>query len=274
MSLSITLATPPRRTSLVAIITVAPLMPRNVRPQSVHPLATLAELRKIAAAHRPRGASDLPSARTFAIGQEVSRWAMEASNGIAVAALTVSVGGLFFAHAQASGARAQADAALGQVNSARDANSVSRATSYANTIISFVSHFLDLVGQEDPKVRFTGEKKDERWAYQYWALYTIEFWYYHHRLLPVDMFTYWMGYLAEIYASDPAVYRSHQGFLASYRHTYPEMSEFFEKINDLAENNANLAERNREVQRYVEEWIQDNHADFRFDEVGRLRPPT
>lgn len=193
---------------------------------------------------------------------------------IAVAALAVSVVAIFIAWSQARSTRSQAAGTWQQAAATQHANDFSRATAYAGTILSFVTHFLGLLAEGDPREVLTSPESGGRWADRFWGLYTIEFWYFHHRLLPVDMFTYWMGYLSELYAEDKAMYLSHKSFLASYEHTYPAMAEFFEQLKNLAENNANPAERNRRVQTYVKDWIGQHPADIELDQEGRVVPPA
>jgi hypothetical protein len=191
---------------------------------------------------------------------------MAASNWIALMALVVAAIALLFTRWQAIGTMRQAV-------SVRDAYNLSRATAYADIIMKFVGQFLDLTERGDPKTAFKSSPENDRWIYNFWALYTIEFWYFHHRLLPADMYTYWMGVLAEFYASDPIVYRSHKLFLASYEHTYPQMAGFFQELYNIAENNSNPAERNRRVKEHVDQWLKAHYADIELDEDGRIVPP-
>lgn len=165
----------------------------------------------------------------------------------------VSAVALVIAAAQARSSRSQAVGTLQQA-----------ATAYANTIMIFVTKFMSLIEREDPQAAFASPAGKDRWISEFWALYAQEFYFFHHRMLPVDMFGYWMGALSELYAGNGAVYRSHERFLASYVHIYPKMGEFFDRISSLAENNANAAERNRQVQAYVTEWIKEHREDIQL----------
>jgi purine-cytosine permease-like protein len=178
---------------------------------------------------------------------------LAASDVIAAIALLASVVAVVIARAQAGSTRWQAVGTLQQA-----------ATAYAATITSFVSRFVRLIEREDPNTVFTTPAGKDRWIYEFWDLIAQEFYFFHHRMLPVDMFGYWMGALSELYAGNDAVYRSHKMFLASYVHTYPKMGEFFERISNLAENNLNPAERNRRVQDFVSEWIKVHRENIQL----------
>jgi hypothetical protein len=55
-------------------------------------------------------------------------------------------------------------------------------------VLHFTSRFFDLVKEGRPEANLANPK----WAYEFWSLHTSEFYFFHHGILPVFMYTLWM----------------------------------------------------------------------------------
>jgi hypothetical protein len=71
------------------------------------------------------------------------------------------------------------------------------------------------------------------------------------------MYALWMLDMADLYSTKPLAWESHQNFLTSYSVLYPEMNEFFSKLQEISKTEAQK-ERHGKVRDYVMDWIEHN----------------
>jgi hypothetical protein len=123
-------------------------------------------------------------------------------------------------------------------------------------VLHFTSRFFDLVKDGDPEIQLL---KPE-WAYEYWSLHTTEFYFFHHGILPIFMYTLWMMDLANYYCGEHGdLYRkSHIEFLHTYSFHYKEMGDFYEDIYKIAKTSSDDSSRNRKITEFVSQWIIKN----------------
>ena len=123
-------------------------------------------------------------------------------------------------------------------------------------VLHFTSRFFDLVKAGRPESRL----RNPEWAYEFWSLHTTEFYFFHHGILPVFMYTLWMMDLASFYCGEPGEQnrQSHVEYLHTYSFHYPEIGAFYEEIYSIARSSGDELSRNRHITRFVEEWIEKN----------------
>jgi hypothetical protein len=143
-----------------------------------------------------------------------------------------------------------------QTISATKAVNLSQQLERGNAVIHFTNQFSALVHDSLPDGAFS----DLRWAAQFWSLHATEFYFFHHGILPVFMYTLWMIDLAELYSGQNGTQarESHLKHLRTYSFNYPEMVSFFHDIYEKARTCSDDNMRNREVAGYVTAWIAQN----------------
>lgn len=125
----------------------------------------------------------------------------------------------------------------------------------AETVRYFTQEYFRLVernGKPTPE-----QFEDEIWTYGYWSLLNTEFYFFHVEVIPFHMFTLWMADLADLYTKTPKAWQSHIKFLGFYNDLYPEMREFFKKINEFSKIEGQ-SEKHRKMLEFVSEWITQN----------------
>ncbi len=143
-----------------------------------------------------------------------------------------------------------------QAKKTEDALTLQQRFSRANTVLHFTQSFFHLIEQNG---RVTSEKlQDLDWSYKYWGLHSTEFYFYHIGVIPKLMYALWIVDVADLYASDEGcAWQSHEEFLNHYSVLYPEMKDFFSKINDISKTKSRDT-RHRDVREYVLDWV-DKH---------------
>jgi hypothetical protein len=147
-----------------------------------------------------------------------------------------------------------------QVKQATKAALLQQQIERGNVTMHFTDRYFDLVKEGDTFKNFN----NENWAYQFWSLHATEFYFFHHGVLPVFMYSLWMIDLANLYTGDgeKEIRVSHEKYLETYSFNYPEMIEFYTLINQIATqfNNENL--RNKNIAEFVERWIGTNKKEL------------
>ncbi|MEQ8675209.1 MAG: hypothetical protein RLP44_04625 [Aggregatilineales bacterium] len=102
----------------------------------------------------------------------------------------------------------------------------------ANTVIHFTNAFFDLSRQSGQALE--ENFKDSTWREQYWGLLSAEFYFFHHNVIPPEMFALWMSDLADAYRRYDRLWESHEAYLNQYGSLYSEMKDFFVAIHDAS----------------------------------------
>ncbi len=165
---------------------------------------------------------------------------------VATAALLVSVVAVLFSGIQ--------------TKRATEALLLDQQLSRGNAVIHFTSRFFDLLQNGDPFKKI--ENPD--WSYQFWSLHATEFYFFHHGMLPIFMYSLWIIDLAKLYCGNNGqnIRASHKDYLNTYSLNYSEMIEFFNKIYELAKTCGDDNLRNKEVAKFVASWITENKKNI------------
>jgi hypothetical protein len=123
-------------------------------------------------------------------------------------------------------------------------------------VLHFTSRFFDLAKAGRPEFQLNNPE----WAYEFWSLHTTEFYFFHHGILPVFMYTLWMMDLANFYSGEQGDQnrKSHVDYLHTYSFHYPEIGLFYEEIYTIAKTSGDELSRNRRITKFVAEWIKKN----------------
>ncbi|GAA2819655.1 hypothetical protein [Saccharopolyspora taberi] len=170
------------------------------------------------------------------------------SSIVAMVACAISLGALFVSRRQAGVAAEQLAVATRQAETAKQAYHHARQISHSQATVNFVERFLGLI---------RGGKKfdDPEWSFEFWSLYTIEFYFFHNDMIPDFMYRLWMKDLAFIYLESEDAWESHERYLKDFQMSYDEMHEFFDSIKGIAmSHRADQASRARAVERFVGDW--------------------
>lgn len=103
-----------------------------------------------------------------------------------------------------------------------------------------------------------------KWTHSYWSLVATEFYFYHHKLLPTQLFSLWMVDLARLYSSSngEVIRETHIKYLNTYKYGYEEMATFFEDIYRLSKKAKGMqnedANRSKLIVDFVNDWIAQN----------------
>lgn len=140
-----------------------------------------------------------------------------------------------------------------QTLKATEAVNLSQQIERGNAVIHFTSQYFNLVKDGRPDTEFA----DPKWAAQFWSLHATEFYFFHHSILPLFMYTLWMIDLAKLYSGPNGMQArdSHLEYLRTYSFNYPQMISFFHEIYEKARTCSDDNMRNREVADYVTSWI-------------------
>ena len=93
-----------------------------------------------------------------------------------------------------------------------------------------------------------------KWEYQFWSLLATEFYFFDNSWIPDFMYQLWMVELASMYHS-AQVRESHRSYLRHYSGNYGRMCDFFDGLQDIAQqSNNDAATRNRKVAEIVDKW--------------------
>jgi hypothetical protein len=123
-----------------------------------------------------------------------------------------------------------------------------------------VMHFTDCYFDLAKEGKASEKIADPRWAYRYWSLHTTEFYFFHHGILPLFMYSLWVIYLTQLYCGENGklVRDSHEGYLSQYSFDYPEMIHFFNEVHKICETCSDENLRNRGISDFVGSWIEKN----------------
>jgi hypothetical protein len=132
-----------------------------------------------------------------------------------------------FARRQVRSAEEQTRAAVKQVDIATAASQQSIRASQIQLIIQFANTFHAIRGLG---VDFSNNTFTE----QFWGLFYLEFFYFHHGEIPETIFGLWMVELASLYSREPDAWRSHEGYLGRFANTFQAMYRFYQGINAIA----------------------------------------
>lgn len=148
-------------------------------------------------------------------------------------------------------------AARAQAKSASVANELSSLEAKSEAVMHFTDRFFDLLKAGDPKVKIL---KNDDWTHQFWSLHATEFYFFHHGMLPIFMYTLWMIELANLYASNEEgkIWESHKRYLEVYVSNYREMAEFFTQIYEYSKSPEAEGMRNKALSNWVKDWVAKN----------------
>lgn len=147
-----------------------------------------------------------------------------------------------------------------QANQAEQQVLISAEISRSEAVSHFTDRFFDLLKEVKQGSVAQQIVDDPGWAYQFWSLESTEFYFFHHGVLPLFMYSLWMIDLADLYAgeSGQSIRASHAAYLDRYALNYNEMCEFFDHIYQLSKSHNNASIRNREIANWVAGWLQTN----------------
>jgi hypothetical protein len=125
-----------------------------------------------------------------------------------------------------------------------------------NAVLHFTTRFFDLVKNGSPEAQLS----DPEWSYQFWSLHTSEFYFYHHGILPIFMYTLWMMDLCKFYTGTEGekVRATHVKYLKTYSFHYKEMADFYNQLYQIAKDSDDEMIRNDRVTKFVGEWFKKN----------------
>lgn len=156
-----------------------------------------------------------------------------------------------------------ARAAQKQADQAESAVLLSVQISKSEAISHFTDRFFDLL--KDKGDHSIEEKliRDPGWAYQFWSLQSTEFYFFHHRVIPLFMYTLWMVDLAAMYvgAKGEQIRQSHQAYLDKYSLNYDEMCGFFDEMYKKAKNQSDVKIRNKAIAAWMEDWFKAHQRE-------------
>jgi hypothetical protein len=147
-----------------------------------------------------------------------------------------------------------------QVKQAAKAILLQQQIERGNAVMHFTERYFELVKEGDTFKKFN----DETWSYQFWSLHATEFYFFHHGILPEFMYSLWIIDLANLYSqnSQVSIRASHTDYLQAYSSNYPEMIEFYSRINEIAKHDDDVNLRNNDVAVFVNNWISKNKREL------------
>jgi hypothetical protein len=140
-----------------------------------------------------------------------------------------------------------------QTRRATEAVTIEAQLSRSEAILHFSNCFLDLAREG----RTRDLVADPAWAERFWALHTLEFYFFQHDILPLFIFSLWVTYLAQLYAgpSGAVAWTSHRAYLEEDVVNYAEMTQFYERVHAFAVHQADPRERNEQIADFVAAWL-------------------
>lgn len=124
-----------------------------------------------------------------------------------------------------------------------------RKTLQVNTVLHFTKEYFSLVQEigKEPE-DFT---ENNEWA-KYWSLHSTEFYFYKNNAIPPKMYALWIIEVAELYREKPKAWESHEKFLCTYKHLYPEMVTFFTKVRKISsKEDKDIVWRHKEIAKLI-----------------------
>src|SRR6185312_4959496 len=118
-------------------------------------------------------------------------------------------------------------AARDQAAAARSANSFARQLGHSEAVIHFTGRYGELVSGG----MMIG---DPAWAYQLWALYALEYYFFERKWIPDFIFELWAAELASMYQSDE-IRSSHTNYMQDFSDHYAPMCDFYRRLQSIAE---------------------------------------
>jgi hypothetical protein len=168
---------------------------------------------------------------------------MDVASILAIIAIFVSAYSAYVTYEQAKHAKA----------SLRQNEDFSR----ANVVIHYMEAYQEFVATNDG-IPNPMQFNDAKWAGTYWSLHSAEFYFFHHGVIPPEIYTLWMIDVVEMYTAD-SVWKSHERYLESYEILYPEMRYFFSGVREKSKIN-NIEDRHHAVKSFIDHWIELNKA--------------
>lgn len=130
----------------------------------------------------------------------------------------------------------------------------------ADAISHFTDRFFDLLKDVQSGSLEKHLLENSAWAYQFWSLQATEFYFFHYGILPVFMYTLWMGDLAELYACSDGekIREAHVKYLNVYSLNYSAMTDFFTELYQIAKQHDDQKARNQRISAWIKDWIAEN----------------
>lgn len=130
----------------------------------------------------------------------------------------------------------------------------------AETLMHFTKSYFEAVESTDKP--FEECLSDEAWIERYWGLHGTEFYFFHHGTIPKTMYKIWMTDVIDIYSEHPEAWEKHLKYLAVYGVVYPQMREFFIRINKIAQADIKQEEKYARLSKYIDNWHTNSKKSF------------
>jgi hypothetical protein len=128
----------------------------------------------------------------------------------------------------------------------------------AQVLMNFSTRFYEIVKNGSLRLKI----EDEQWAYQYWSLLSTEFYFFHHKIIPSDIYALWMTDLAKLYVQSEKTRQMHEEYLGTYSYNYANMVIFFKEINDIAKTDGEENSQHSKIFEFVKGWQNKNKSSI------------
>jgi hypothetical protein len=122
----------------------------------------------------------------------------------------------------------------------------------SKAVMHFTDRYFDLLKEGNPERKVMEEPG---WMNKFWSLHATEFYFFHHGMLPIFMYSLWMVELAKMYSgvNGEAVWKSHANYLALYSLNYEQMGGFFEHLYKESKTH-----NDETITKWIKAWISEN----------------